>query len=886
MKTLFYYSRLTVSLCLAILGVSINNVTSQNKSVNTKNEFLPILLKVETNYDQFQPGDTAELVCWWQNMGNSSSARPLKGFFELSFGHQRIVETTPQFYRSYFDIYPATNQWRPGEIWKTAIRQKLNQTWGGSYSITIGLCDENHIPVPIVGEDGKSVWYVNPGQIEIGWSWGTPTIERMRKSWSKEFNSVSNAKRWSYANKLETLTIGSDPIIRLSATQPVVTGIGELNNSIYSGDNSPIVSIREFEKDRLFYSTEPEFKIDYKAIAKGNSAVTYQATVSQKKFILARFHLNFETVGRQLQVRLTNVVESEGYELIDIKLPSVLSLSGDDVFMVNFFGGGRLVSLKDALPQGYILNYDTRNAAALLTRSDQVVMESTCLDDKLIQSVHENLQVRTASMGMVLANRVAGKGKIASIPVENDHCITIDLLDKSWGKPDWQNAAKYLRKDLKGKNRDLYRNSLFYKTLATSGPQPTEGRVREDSPYGIKRLTTVIQFKKIKEFTRQYYNIFDGLKQFSYIAGFEEGGFDNGYPYVFNTDQRAGTVEELKECINEGEKYNAIVTMHDNYDTNVPGGNHYDPRITALDNNGNPWLGWIWPAGIEHIVAPFKYAQLGLMQERVRKTVQLYGIHTSYYLDVLTSEPLRYDFDPKYPASADKSFKGKLAIIDEFNKYGIDITSESLLHPFVGHIGHAFWPREDRKTILFKGDKYIPLVPFVYHGTIAYCAQATSDDNILWAMIIASRVFPSEEGLTNDDIKAIYIQHLPIDQFYDKKMDRIEKTGDLTKVVYDAQSYVMVNTKELKYEIVNDGIVIGKDWTTFVKGTKPNTYLAYSVKGGEMIYNAPADWDEKSNLKAFSLSLEGLGQEVPYKIENGIIRLNMPAETPVKISIQ
>jgi hypothetical protein len=866
---------------IVLLSSLLAGVSAQK----SKNNFQSKLLKIEVNYDQFQPGDTLEVVCTWQNSGNVPSSKPLSAFLELVFGHQRIVETTPQFHRYYTDIYPATTQWQKGETWKTSFRQKLPPVWGGSYKLNVGLCDENHIPVQFSGENGSLVAFVNPGQIELGWSWGTPTMERMRKSFSKEYNKMDGVKKDE--NALYTyLAIGDNPMIRLSDKKPVLLGVGSLINSTQSGDNSPVISIRNLEKDELIYSSTSELTVKYNVIAKNDKSVIYKASVLNKKKEIASFDLVFETIGKQLQIHMNNVFENQGFELIEIKFPALLSLSDDDVSMMNFFGGGRLISLRNALPQGYILNYDTRNAAALLTKSEQIVLESTCLDDKLIQSVLENTDARTANMGMILVNKVLGKGEMASIPVESDHCITIDLLDESWGKPDWQNVAKFLRKDLKGKNRDLYRSALFFKTLATSGPEPPKGYVKEDSPYGVKRLQTVIPFIKIKDLTRKYYNIFDGLKQVSYIAGFEEGGFDNGYPHVFNTDQRAGTVEELKACIKEGPKYNAIVTMHDNYDTNVPGGEYYDERLTAIDSEGKPWLGWIWAGGIDHIVAPYKYKQLGLMQDRVKKTIELYEIHTSYHLDVLTSELLRYDFDPKFPASADKSHKAKLAIVDEFNKYGIDVTSESLLHPFVSHIGHALWPREDRKTVLFKGDQYIPLVPFVYHGTIGYCGQANDEETLLLAMIRGSRVFPNEEGITMQDVKTIYIQHLPIDVFYDKKMDRIEHFNDTTKVVYDANSYVVVNSKNRTYEIVNDGIVVGKDWTTFVKGTKPDTYLAYSVKGGDMDYDLPIGWIEKTKLKANTLSFEGIGNEVPFKIEGGKIKLAMPSETPVKISIQ
>jgi hypothetical protein len=77
-----------------------------------------------------------------------------------------------------------------------------------------------------------------------------------------------------------------------------------------------------------------------------------------------------------------------------------------------------------------------------------------------------------------------------SIKVDSTHRITIDLLDEKWGKTSWQAFARFMRKDLKGKASDIYKRSLFYKHEVTSGPQPPEGRVRDDYPFPLKRLTS------------------------------------------------------------------------------------------------------------------------------------------------------------------------------------------------------------------------------------------------------------------------------------------------------------------------------------------------------------------------------------------------------------
>jgi len=178
---IFPFSKILI-ICLLMTNCPINFLSA------AEDPFKPMLIKVETNWDQFQPDETLILTCWWQNAGTEPSEKPLSGFLELSFGHQRIVETTPKYFRHYWEPYPATNLWKPGEVWKTTIRYNLKMGWGGSYKITVGLCDEDHVPVDIIGEGGKQAKQAEAGQIELAWGWGTPTIERMRKPWTKDIN--------------------------------------------------------------------------------------------------------------------------------------------------------------------------------------------------------------------------------------------------------------------------------------------------------------------------------------------------------------------------------------------------------------------------------------------------------------------------------------------------------------------------------------------------------------------------------------------------------------------------------------------------------------------------------------------------------------------------
>jgi len=429
----------------------------------------------------------------------------------------------------------------------------------------------------------------------------------------------------------------------------------------------------------------------------------------------------------------------------------------------------------------------------------------------------------------------------------------------------------------------MYRRALIHKQLATAGPEPPPGYVTERSPYPVKRLSKVLTFKEIFEMIKKYYHILDGMPQVLYIGGFQEGGFDNSYPYTLNTDQRVGTVEELKGYIREAPKYNTILALHDNFDSDVIHTRHYDPRIFCHDAEGNPWMGWFWPAGVDHIIAPYKYSKLGLMQKRVKETVDTYGIKGSYHLDVLSSEPLRYDFDPAYPASAEKSHRGKLDIIDEFNKYGIDVTSETVIHPYVGRIGFGLHTRSDQNAVFFSREKFIPLVDMVYHGTITYQGGGRSEQTTLTGLMKGSSIFISEEGIDEKDIQWIYLHQMATGLLYDKKIDLITENGGVTTVTYDAGTFVKVDFENRTYEIQVDGRLVAKDWSTFLPGFKPDTWLAFSRKGGAFAYAAPEGWNEKTNIKAVTLTFEGEGETIPCAIQNGLVTMDIPAMTPVRI---
>ncbi len=378
-------------------------------------------------------------------------------------------------------------------------------------------------------------------------------------------------------------------------------------------------------------------------------------------------------------------------------------------------------------------------------------------------------------------------------------------------------------------------------------------------------------------------NLIDGGPQAYYITGWQYHGFDTGYPYIEETDPRCGTVEELRQCVADGARCNAMVGMHDNYDDCYLSP-HFDGVDRALDEYGRPWRGWIWAGGLSYIIGFRKYLESGHMQERVRRTVERYGLRGSYHIDVLTSEVRRYDFDPRYPAAADASLQAKLAIVREFNKYDVDITSETLTHPFVGSIGYAWSTRDNPQTVLFPGERYIPLVGMIYHGTIGYSGAPVTMPGLLWGMLRGSAAGFSEAfGEEERDMRGYYLLSLPIGLLGQRQIADIKEDGPVMRAVYDAVTWVQVDFAEKRYEIVIEGVPVARDWTTFAPGHRPGSYLAYARDGGEIRYPAPTGWTDGTVLHAVTLTMDGEGESVACSVLEGQVVITMPTGVPVRI---
>ena len=325
------------------------------------NSFIPNLIKVEVSADQVNCNEIVWITCWWQNLGTAPSDIPLKMFAEIQLGHQRLPETKERYSRTYWEPYPGTNSWKQGQIIKSTCRWTANPSYGGTCKIHVGICGNDHIPIELYSDSYGFVKQVYIGDVDVGWGWGQPRIEAMRKSWDKDFS----LKHKESAAFIAWSGEGRESVDDFYMMGNAIKSIGN-NDDFYEYDiRLPEIVIRDKSDDSTHYSTEPLMKVKYTVTEQKGDTSKYSGIVNFKNSDIADFEISFKIIDGQMEITLENCIEMTGFELLEVRLPYVVTAFGEDVNIVEFYGGGRLIPLKTALPIGYCHHYDIRNAFAV-----------------------------------------------------------------------------------------------------------------------------------------------------------------------------------------------------------------------------------------------------------------------------------------------------------------------------------------------------------------------------------------------------------------------------------------------------------------------------------------------------------------------------------------
>jgi hypothetical protein len=660
----------------------------------------------------------------------------------------------------------------------------------------------------------------------------------------------------------------------------------------YKPTNSNLLGTVYNEEPKLlvFKSSEPIWfgliDLNYETKIYSNS-VDYHILATYEKNEAVEFDLSFKLIDNGLLIRFYNVVEHKDFHLINIHMPNLISIKNedDDAKLIIPSYGGRLINLSTASCKSMNFKLDCVNPllVELVCNSKVIgILETASLENEMINSIYEFNETRYASLSLNFIYRLfeseifwykipARDSKYHLLVQESSEALIslIDDYDKD-GVVSWVDAAKYIRDKITGSINPLYNDKLIYKIFL-------------DAP-GLKDFTT---FADALELIKKIAYLTSFAPQIVYLVGWQYFGHDTGYPAMDKVNERLGGYKELIKLIKKAKKYNALVSFHDNYDDAYMSSPNWDPEVICRDAAGNLMMGGLWGGGQSYIISNYKYAKK-YGSQRVRETLKRYPIRVSYHIDVLSAVPRRYDFNPESPAEAKRNLNGKIIIVKEFNKHGIDVTSEGLTSPFIGHISHYWWLLL-KDEVCYNYEEPIPFIPFIYHDKASYGVEIRGKRDILRALIYGATFYYDVSKKT--DLHYItdlyYLVTLPWMKLYGKKMRSYIRRGDIEKVIYEDGSYVEADFGAMKYVVSVNGTVISKDFTCFVP-IKENLYLGYSKDGGSFIYPISARWSERGEkMYIQKLSADGELKELEdWRLENGVLKFLAEPHTPYRIFLQ
>ncbi|HEX5149965.1 MAG TPA: endo-alpha-N-acetylgalactosaminidase family protein [Parafilimonas sp.] len=675
--------------------------------------------------------------------------------------------------------------------------------------------------------------------------------------------------------------------VELNSDRPsVLHYILKENNAVLPGNIhniSPAISF--YKGDDPVYRMRT--KISYTPKYDGNKVV-YHAEVDYENRPAVSFDLLYRLKENELAITLNNVVEEKDFYLLNINMPSLVSVTAGDGKLVIPADAGRLIDVGAASLKTYEYEIDWLNpilAAMAYNAKVLAVVDTRSIENHSAVTISDRGSEKYGAVSMNFIYRlreydlpgfgtmIPAKDHRYFLKVQDSCTATVAIIGDydADGKVDWVDGSKLLRNQVNATPNPYYKDKTFVRTfLARKGGSN-------------ENLTFRQVLGRIKAFAYQT----DSAACVMYLLGWQYTGHDSGYPSIDSVNNELGGYNELVNLIGEARKYNVNVTFYDNYDDSYPTHPGWDSGVICMDPEGNLMKGGAWDGEQSYLISSYKYAvKSGL--DRVKKTLDTYPVKDAYFIDVLAGGyrgGRKYDFNPSSPAGAEKNFEGKKMIIQAFNDRGLDVASEDFTGFFVGHAG-TFGDIIAFDNIYFKGEQQIPLIPFIYHGKTSFGMKTSSESQYAKTFLYGQRA----QQFTNARLvytPADYIlDALPKQILYGKSMKAYRKNDEDEQVTYEDGTIVKINVTADTYSVaMPNGEVIARNYTSFVP-VNNNVRFACSKDSGQWKYRLPAAWSDQKKISVYRLESDGEKKRVAFTVRNGDIEFNAGAEIPYKIMYQ
>lgn len=631
---------------------------------------------------------------------------------------------------------------------------------------------------------------------------------------------------------------------------------------------------------------ENRTRITYNALCSA-SQVSYHARIDYDNARAIEFNLIYALNENGIEITLDNVTEQPNFYLLNVQLPDLLTVKSDEnhAKLAISADAGRLIDIESASVKSYEYGIDWLNPILTgFAYNSRVIgiMDSKSIENHTIVSVTERGGVRYGSFSVRIMHRLKEYnlqefGTVIPVTdpkyllkVQDSSTVTVTFTgdyDKD-GKVSWVDGSKFFRGKIDAVPNPYYKDKSFVRFFLSRRGSTDEN----------------ISFDEVLEWIKAFALQTDSSAYVMYLLGWQYKGHDTGYPSVDKVNEALGGYDRLVNLIREAKKYNVNVTFYDNYDDAYPINPGWDPDVICRDPDGNLMRGGAWDGEQSYLISSYKYAvKSGL--KRVRFTLDRYPVSEAYFIDVLAGGykgGRKYDFNPKSPAGAIKNFEGKLMIINEFSKRGVDVATEDFTGYFVGHVG-TFGDIIAFDNIYFRGEEQIPLIPFIYHGKTSFGMKTSGKSFYVKTFLYGQRaqkiIFKNSAFTPSNYI----LDALPKQKLYGKSMKTYEKYDDFERVTYDDGTVVEVNTKTDKYSVtLDDGLVIAKDYTSFAPINK-NVFLACSRDGGIISYRIPNEWVHVERIKVFGINEDGSLKKIGCSLNGRYLEFDTESDKPYKV---
>jgi len=701
----------------------------------------------------------------------------------------------------------------------------------------------------------------------------------------------------SFANGAD-LSVGGS-----STKQSIVLKNNELCVTFDTTSGLP-VNYKLFKLNDSFRGAEPGEKLEVVVrnlvdLSETKSVAILSAVKNKQGKINLRYNLNFNGMkvgsfeicytlqNSTVLVTLENVAETDGYHMIEVITNNLVTLRQEDgpsSFVYNN-QAGKLVDLASAKPGnigedvdvfGGYPNISVLPVVAFIKPKSVCTMEVNGFCNKTVLDAVTDGGNNRAMIGVHTLHYQRGGKNAPDLIINQNNICRIDFggdYDKN-GRIDWLDAAKIVRDYMPEIPTHFYDDKYMWIIHGQVGRHEVE--------------TT---FEEVGQLVKRISALTDNNPQICYVSGWCEGGHDTGYPNIRKLNPLLGGEEAFAKLREESKKiYNTTVSFDDNYDDQYK--NEFTTGVFDKDNIAktvegklmtfNAWNGQdtSYITGMAHYMRPG-----GPGEQRVDYTATIYGIQNTLLIDAATWWSIRPDYDSNHPASAPTNLtEGKFKLFDRFQqKHGINITSELLRYPAIGHIAMVCDGPKNEGGNQFGGAGIdVPFLAEALRKSIYYGAPGgTQKPNSISDMLYNNSI--RHGWLKKDDSDSFisdiyYTNYIPWFKMHKLEILSFTRDGKNADIQLSGNSSVHISPESVTAKYQGNTIINNGDITCPVDDHR----IAFYSKSDKTLSFPLPKGVQESSVKAVALYSDRR-KDVPVSIVNGEIEIRVSKQVPVMV---